>query len=82
MIIFFADLRRGGEIGRRTGLKIQRTQVHAGSIPAPGTIKDLETPVPFFIPRPDSPVRMNLPPVAASGLQSSNQGAPIFEPKF
>ena len=31
--------RRGGEIGRRTGLKIQRTSVHAGSIPAPGTKK-------------------------------------------
>jgi hypothetical protein len=29
--------RRGGETGRRTGLKIQRAQAHAGSIPAPGT---------------------------------------------
>jgi hypothetical protein len=28
---------RGGETGRRTGLKIQRGLLHAGSIPAPGT---------------------------------------------
>jgi hypothetical protein len=35
--IFSRNLSRGGEIGRRTGLKIQRTQVHAGSIPALGT---------------------------------------------
>ncbi len=28
----------GGEIGRRKGLKIPRRQLHAGSIPAPGTI--------------------------------------------
>jgi hypothetical protein len=34
---FFKN-RRGGEIGRRTGLKIQRTFVHAGSIPALGTL--------------------------------------------
>jgi hypothetical protein len=30
---------RGGETGRRTGLKIQRGLLHAGSIPAPGTIE-------------------------------------------
>jgi hypothetical protein len=30
---------RGGETGRRTGLKIQRGLLHAGSIPAPGTNK-------------------------------------------
>jgi hypothetical protein len=42
---------RGGETGRRTGLKIQRGLLHAGSIPAPGTneIKGLANLViPFF----------------------------------
>ena len=32
------ELRPGGGIGRRKGLKIPREQSHAGSIPAPGTI--------------------------------------------
>ena len=33
-----ADLRRGGEIGRRTGLKILRAhKARVGSIPTPGT---------------------------------------------
>jgi hypothetical protein len=32
--------RLGGEIGRRTGLKIQRGQLCAGSIPAQGTKKN------------------------------------------
>ena len=32
---------RGGETGRRTGLKIQRGKLHAGSIPALGTIPGL-----------------------------------------
>ena len=42
--IFRRHSRRGGEIGRRTGFKIQRSQEHAGSIPALGTLenKDLE----------------------------------------
>ena len=30
---------RSGEIGRRTGLKIQRWQHHLGSIPSFGTLK-------------------------------------------
>ena len=33
----YSIARRGGETGRRTGLKIQRGLLHAGSIPAPGT---------------------------------------------
>ena len=32
---------RAGGTGRRTGLKILWTRVHAGSIPAPGTMKEL-----------------------------------------
>lgn len=31
------QLSRGGETGIHKGLKILRTQVHAGSTPAPGT---------------------------------------------
>ncbi len=33
------EIRRGGETGRRAGLKIQWERSHAGSIPAPGTKK-------------------------------------------
>ena len=32
-----SGLSRDGGIGRRTGLKIQRGQLHGGSIPPPGT---------------------------------------------
>ena len=35
--------RRGGETGRRTGLKIPRSLLHEGSIPSPGTILELDT---------------------------------------
>ncbi len=34
-------IRRSGEIGRRTGLKIQRPRGHAGSTPASGTIEKI-----------------------------------------
>jgi hypothetical protein len=34
------QIRRSGEIGRRTGLKIQRPRGHAGSTPASGTIEE------------------------------------------
>ena len=35
--IFSLEIRPGGEIGRRKGLKIPRWKHRAGSIPAPGT---------------------------------------------
>ena len=39
--IIYMRLSPGGGIGRRNGLKIRRSQGHAGSIPARGTILKL-----------------------------------------
>ena len=39
---------RGGETGRRTGLKIPRGQPHEGSIPSPGTIQREAITLPSF----------------------------------
>jgi hypothetical protein len=88
MFAYKGEPSRGGEIGRRRGLKILRAQAHAGSIPAPGTKRKkgvgLFGPTPFLSDRARSGRAMNatggrpaVPPSRKPGsLRETRAGAP------